>query len=62
MSSIYGNNLRVSIFGQSHSPAVGVTVDGLPAGFRVDMEALCAFLARRAPGDIISVAFVCLRP
>jgi len=50
MSSIYGENLRISLFGQSHSPAVGVTVDGLPAGFPIDMEALLAFMARRAPG------------
>ena len=50
MGSVYGKNIRVSIFGQSHSPAVGVVVDGLPAGFRPDMEALRAFMRRRAPG------------
>lgn len=50
MSSIYGESLRISIFGQSHSPAIGVTMDGLPAGFRVDMAELLNFLARRAPG------------
>lgn len=50
MSSIYGEALRVSIFGQSHAPAIGVTIDGLPAGFSIDMEALAAFLRRRAPG------------
>ena len=46
MSSIYGEALRVSIFGQSHAPAIGVTIDGLPAGFSIDMEALAAFLRR----------------
>ena len=50
MSSSYGRNLTVTIFGQSHSPAVGVTVDGLPAGLPVDTAALARFLARRAPG------------
>lgn len=45
-----GNKLRVTVFGQSHGPAIGCTVDGLPAGFRPDMEQLSAFMARRAPG------------
>ncbi len=51
MSSCWGQNIRVSIFGQSHSEAVGAVVDGLPVGFRVDREALSAFMARRAPGQ-----------
>ena len=50
MSSTYGENLRLTVFGQSHSPAIGVTVEGLPAGFAIDMDALQAFLNRRAPG------------
>lgn len=50
MSSSYGENLRLTIFGQSHSPAIGVTVEGLPAGFPIDMAALQSFLDRRAPG------------
>ena len=50
MSSTYGENLRLTVFGQSHSPAIGVTVEGLPAGFAIDMAALQAFLDRRAPG------------
>lgn len=51
MSSTYGTNLRISIFGQSHSAAIGVTMDGLPPGFTIDMEALQEFLDRRAPGQ-----------
>ena len=51
MSSIYGNHLKVSIFGQSHSPAIGVTIDGLPAGFRIDFDELNAFMRRRMPGQ-----------
>ncbi len=50
MSSIYHGHLTVSIFGQSHAPAIGVTVDGLPAGEAVDLAELQTFLARRAPG------------
>ena len=49
MSSEFGKNLRVSIFGQSHAPAIGVVVDGLPAGEAGDLEELNAFLQRRAP-------------
>ena len=32
MSSTYGENFRLTIFGQSHGPAIGVTMEGLPAG------------------------------
>ena len=51
MSSVYIGNLTVSIFGPSHAPAIGVTVDGLPAGFPVDPDELQHFLSRRAPGQ-----------
>ena len=52
MSSIFcGSALRLSIFGQSHSEAIGMTLDGLPAGIPVDPEALQLFLNRRAPGQ-----------
>ena len=50
MSSSYGENLRVHIFGESHGPAVGVTVEGIPAGEAVDLAELRRFLDRRAPG------------
>ena len=50
MSSEFGKLLRVSVFGQSHGRAIGVNIDGLPAGEAVDLEALQAFLDRRRPG------------
>ena len=50
MSNSIGNCFRLTIFGQSHGPVIGVTMEGLPAGFAIDMDALEAFLARRAPG------------
>lgn len=50
MSSTYGEHLKLSIFGQSHSPAIGMCLDGIPAGLSVDLEKLQAFLNRRAPG------------
>ena len=50
MSSTYGENLHLTIFGQSHSPAIGMTLEGIPAGEQLDFEALQRFLERRAPG------------
>lgn len=50
MSSEFGKLLRVSVFGQSHGRAIGVLIDGLPAGEAVDLEELNAFLDRRRPG------------
>ena len=50
MSSTYGENLKLSIFGQSHGPATGMTLDGIPAGLPVDVDKLQKFLNRRAPG------------
>lgn len=50
MSSTFGNALRVHIFGQSHSPAIGCVIDGLPAGFKLDVNELQQFMNRRAPG------------
>lgn len=50
MSSTYGEALRLSIFGQSHGAAIGMTLDGIPAGLPVDCDKLQTFLNRRAPG------------
>ncbi|MBQ3157207.1 MAG: chorismate synthase [Clostridia bacterium] len=51
MSSTYGQQLKLSIFGQSHAEAIGVIVDGFPAGMEIDMARLMAEMARRAPGQ-----------
>ena len=50
MSSTYGEHLKLSIFGQSHGPAIGMVMDGIPAGLPADLDKLQAFLNRRAPG------------
>ena len=50
MGSTIGTTLRVTIFGQSHSEAVGCVIEGLPSGFALDRRALQAFMERRAPG------------
>ncbi len=51
MSSTYGENLKLSIFGQSHGNAIGMVMDGIPAGLPVDEDRLRAFMSRRAPGN-----------
>ena len=48
--SSYGENIRLEIFGASHAAAIGMTLEGVPAGEQIDLEALQRFLERRAPG------------
>lgn len=43
--------MNYTIFGESHGPAIGVVVTGLPSGIALDMAAITAELARRAPGQ-----------
>ena len=51
MASELGKKLKISVFGQSHGRGIGAVVQGLPAGERVDMDELMAFMSRRAPGQ-----------
>ena len=51
MATDFGSRIRMTVFGQSHAPAVGVVLEGIPAGERIDPYELQAFLARRAPGQ-----------
>lgn len=51
MSSTYGDIIKLSIFGQSHGEAIGMTLDGVPAGLPVDLDRLQEFLNRRRPGQ-----------
>lgn len=51
MSSIYGNKIKLTIFGQSHGDTIGMTLDGIPAGLPVNLTELQDFLNRRAPGQ-----------
>lgn len=43
--------IKIEIYGESHADCIGVKAEGLTSGFRVDMDELKAFLARRAPGS-----------
>lgn len=51
MSSTWGSSLKISIFGESHGVGIGVVIDGLPAGEKLDMEELQFQMSRRAPGN-----------
>ena len=46
-----GDKLRLTLFGQSHGPAIGCVIDGFPAGVWIDWNRVNAFMARRAPGQ-----------
>lgn len=50
MSSMWGNHFKISLFGESHGQAIGITIDGLEPGFPVDFDAVAAEMARRSPG------------
>ena len=50
MSSITGKNIKLSVFGESHGKLIGATIDGLPAGFKIDLNKIKKFLERRKTG------------
>lgn len=50
MSSCWGNKVKISIFGESHGKGIGVVIDNLPAGEKIDQEQLLLQMSRRAPG------------
>lgn len=50
MSSTYGDKFKISVFGESHGNGIGVVIDGLPAGVKIDMDRVLVQMARRAPG------------
>ncbi|TCO73814.1 chorismate synthase [Marinisporobacter balticus] len=50
MSGIWGNNIKLSIFGESHGKGIGIVMDGLPAGIPLDLDGIKKEMQRRAPG------------
>ncbi len=54
MASVYGTKLKLSIFGESHGEAIGVVIDGFPAGLKLDFDYISEFMKRRAPGGSFS--------
>lgn len=51
MSSMWGERIKLSIFGGSHTEGIGVVLDGLPAGEKIEREGILRQMARRAPGQ-----------
>jgi chorismate synthase len=47
----YGNLFRITTFGESHGPALGVIIDGCPAGLELDLGLIAGELDRRRPGQ-----------
>lgn len=49
--NVLGENLKLTIFGESHGEGIGMVLDGFPAGAEIDFDAVSAEMARRAPGQ-----------
>ena len=45
MSGMWGSKIKLSIFGESHGNAIGITIDGLPSGFSIDMDKIMMEMA-----------------
>lgn len=54
MKNNFGTNISWTIFGESHGPAIGITLDGLPAGFKIDMDQIKADMNKRKAAGKIS--------
>ena len=50
MSGIYGMNIKMAIYGESHGASIGLVIDGVPPGMQLDLEQIEKEMARRAPG------------
>ncbi|MBZ9687161.1 chorismate synthase [Clostridium estertheticum] len=50
MSGQWGKKVKYSIFGESHGRGIGITIDGLPTGIKLDMDFISDEMQRRAPG------------
>ena len=47
----YGNNIKITVFGQSHAESIGVVIDGLKSGIQIEEEYIARIMAKRAPGS-----------
>ena len=51
MNNTFGSIFKITSFGESHGPGVGVVVDGCPAGIAIDEDKIQLDLNRRKPGQ-----------
>lgn len=51
MSTTYGNNIKLTIYGGSHDDEIGMRLSGIKAGEEIDLNKLYSFMKRRAPGQ-----------
>ena len=51
MRGNFGEHFRLTIFGESHGGAIGMVIDGIPAGTVIGEEDIARHMARRAPGN-----------
>ena len=51
MRNTFGEIFRLTTFGESHGPAVGGVIDGMPAGIDIDVDFIQNELNRRRPGQ-----------
>lgn len=51
MTFDFGKKLKINVFGASHAPEIGVIIEGMPKGEKLDFDELYSFMKRRAPGN-----------
>jgi len=47
---MWGKHIKISLFGESHGPAIGITIEGLPSGVKLDQDLIDKEMKKRAPG------------
>ena len=48
--SVYGEKIKLTVFGESHGEAIGAVLEGVPSGYKIDMDKVLTQMSRRAPG------------